>query len=202
MDNARPPRSVFSLEEINLLVPAVRNAFQEAVSGEWIVFALFQSVEGGSATTSGAMFVEGGRLHVVIANHRIGLAPNSEDLARVRANPLYSVQGSGGALAFDSPRFVMGTKANWLGGHRASASELILDHGAFLSYLQLAGVTATPVRAAGSLVPNPARERGSPAVGGPASQRDWHPGVALAASRTDPGRCAGLDVTSSPAGMG
>ena len=103
MDNARPPRSVFSLEEINLLMPTVRKSFQEATSREWIVFMLVGQEGTGRETTSGGMFVEEGKLHLVIANHRLALAENSEELARVRANPLHSVQGSGGALAFDLP---------------------------------------------------------------------------------------------------
>jgi hypothetical protein len=99
MDNARPPRSVFSLEEINLLVPTVRKSFQEATPREWIVFTLAVGQQGtGRETTSGGMFVEEGKLHLVIANHRLALAENSEELARVRANPLHSVQGSGGVL--------------------------------------------------------------------------------------------------------
>lgn len=150
MDNARPPRSVFSLEELNLLVPAVRQSFQEARSREWIVFTLVGTEGSGHETTSGGMFIEEGQLHLVIANHRLPLGEKLEELARVRANPLYSVQGSGGALAFDSPRFVIGTKANWSGGHRASASELILDYTGFLSSLQRRGSAAASLQMVGS----------------------------------------------------
>ncbi|MCS6289689.1 MAG: hypothetical protein H8K10_12010 [Nitrospira sp.] len=152
MDNARPPRSVFSLEEIHLLIPAVRKSFQEATPHEWIVFTLVGQEGPGTETTSGGMFVEGGKLHLVIANHRLVLAGSSQELAQVWANPLHSVQGSGGILAFDSPRFVIGTQANWSGGHRASASELILDHAAFLSSLQRTGSTAASVHISGSHV--------------------------------------------------
>lgn len=165
MDNARPPRSVFSLEEINLLMPTVRKSFQEATSREWIVFTLVGQEGTGRETTSGGMFVEEGKLHLVIANHRLALAENSEELARVRANPLHSVQGSGGALVFDLPRFVIGTKANWSGGHRASASELILDHAAFLSSLQHRGSAAAPVPVSGSHAPVSAPEADAPGPG-------------------------------------
>ena len=111
------------------------------------------------------MFVEEGKLHLVIANHRLALAENSEELARVRANPRHSVQGSGGALVFDLPRFVIGTKANWSGGHRASASELILDHAAFLSSLQHRGSAAAPVPVSGSHAPVSAPEADAPGPG-------------------------------------
>lgn len=162
MDNARPPRPVFAFEEINRLLPAVRTAFQETTTREWIVFVLLGQEAGGRATTSGAMFVESGKFHLVIANHHLSLAENSEDLARVRANPLYSVQGSGGVLAFDSPRFVVGTKANWSAGHRASASEMILDHTAFLSYLTQTGSATASLQEGRSHVSASARESDAP----------------------------------------
>ena len=162
MDNARPPRSVFSLEEIHLLVPTVRKSFQEATPHEWIVFTLAGQQATGREITSGGMFVEEGKLHLVIANHRLPLPANSQELARVRANPLHSVQGSGGALAFDAPRFVIANKANWSGGHRASASELILDHAAFLANLQRTGSAGAPLRVGGSHAPVLAPEADAP----------------------------------------
>lgn len=153
LDSARPPRSVFSSEEISLLVPAIRDSFQRATASEWIALSLSAPSGSGLAVTSGGMFLAGSRLHVIVANHRTPLAQDSEELGRVRANPFYSVRGRGGALAFESSRFVMGTQPNWSGGHRVSASELIIDHRAFLSFLALAGATPAPLRAAGSLVP-------------------------------------------------
>lgn len=161
MDSSRPPRPVFSWEEITLLVPAIQDSFQRATPSEWIAFSLSTPSGSGLAVTSGGMFLAGSRLHVVVANHRTPLAQDSEELARVRANPFYSVKGSGGVLAFESPRFVMGTQPNWSGGHRASASELIIDHRAFLSFLKLAGATPAPLRAAGSSVPALPSESGA-----------------------------------------
>jgi hypothetical protein len=150
MDSARPPRPVFSSEEIILLVPPIRDSFKKATPGEWIAFSLSTPSGSGVAITSGGMFLAGARLHVVVANHHIPLAQDSDELARVRANPFYSVRSSGGVLTFESPRFVMGTRPNWSGGHRTSASELILDHRAFLSFLTLAGATQAPLGPAGS----------------------------------------------------
>ncbi len=134
MDSAKPAKGLFSPEEIALLVPPLRQAFGDATSHEWVALSLIQPAGPEAAVTSGALFVEGHRLHVVVANHRSVLTQGSEDLARVQANPLYSAKGSGGAVGFEPSRFGLGTKANWSGGHRASASELILDHEAFLSY--------------------------------------------------------------------
>lgn len=179
MDNARPLRSVFSLEEINLLLPTVRKSFQEATSREWIVFTIVEQEGTGRETTSGGLFVEEGKLHLVIANHRLPLAGDSEELGRVRANPLHSVQGSSGALSFDSPRFVIETKANWSGGHRASASELILDHAAFLSSLQRTGSAAAPVHIRGSHVPATAPEFDAPRPGSSKSGQVDSEGIIL-----------------------
>ena len=161
MDSPRPPRPVFSVEEIGLLAPTIRHSFQQAKPSEWISFYLSQPNASGLAVTSGGIFVADSRLHVVTANHHASIAGGSEELASIRTNPMHSVRGSGGMLTFESSRFVMGRQANWSGGHRASASELILDHRTFLSFLTLAGATRAPLRAAGSSVPALSSESGA-----------------------------------------
>lgn len=50
-------------------------------------------------------------------------------------------------MGFEPARFGLGSKANWSGGHRAPASELVFDHDAFLSYVSLSALTAAPLRA-------------------------------------------------------
>lgn len=140
MDSAKPPQPVFSSEEIRMLAPALRQAFQVAGPRDWISFYLSQPEGSAVSVTTGGMFLAGSRLHVVIANHHAPIAPQSEDFAAVRTNPFRSLRGSGGMLTFESSRFVMGRQANWSGGHKASASELILDHRTFLSILKSTGV--------------------------------------------------------------
>lgn len=152
MDSRRPPRPVFSLEEVAVLAPTIRDSFAKATPHEWISFALSQAHDNQTVITTGGMFLSDSLLHVVIANHHTPVHTTSEELASVRANPLRSITGSGAILTFESSRFVMGTQANWSGGHRASASELILDYKGFLSFLRYpgAGTTApapiTPLR--------------------------------------------------------
>lgn len=146
MDNAKPAKPVFSGQEITLIRSAIRRAFQEAAPREWIAFLLLSPNAGEPSLTSGALFVEAQKLHVVVANHHTAVARNSEELARVRANPMYSIQGSGGVVGFEPTRFGLGTRANWSGGHRASASELVLDHAAFLSYLTHATPRESTIR--------------------------------------------------------
>ncbi|MCW5797699.1 MAG: hypothetical protein LZF60_160188 [Nitrospira sp.] len=146
MDHAQPAKPVFSPAEIALIEPVVREAFEKALPAEWIAFLLLQPNAGETGVTSGALFVESHRLHIVVANHHTIIGNNSEELARVRANPFYSIKGSGGVLGFEPSRFSIATKVNWSGGHRASASELVLDHTAFLSYLTHAASRETPLR--------------------------------------------------------
>ncbi|WP_455377872.1 hypothetical protein [Petrachloros mirabilis] len=143
MDRPRPPRPVFSLEEVSVLAPTIQDSFAKATPREWISFALSTPIENQTVITSGGMFLSDSLLHVVIANHRTPVDTTSEDLSNVRANPLGSIRGSGSILTFESSRFVMGTQANWAGGHRASASELILDYKGFLSFLRYPGAAAT-----------------------------------------------------------
>ena len=161
MDSARPPHSVFSAEEVTLLVPAIRDSFRVATPSEWVAFSISLPSDAGLAVTSGGMFLAGSRFHVIVANHRALVAQSSDELASVRANPFHSVRGSGGVLTFESSRFVMGRQPNWSGGHRASASELILDHRGFLSFLKLAGTAPVPAQLPGSSGPAVSSESGA-----------------------------------------
>ncbi|MFO0705408.1 MAG: hypothetical protein U0412_01025 [Nitrospira sp.] len=136
MDSPRPPRPVFTIDEIGLLVPAIAEAFRQATSQEWISFYFSQPGGSGLGVTSGGLFIKDDAIHVVLANHRLSLSQEATELSRIQANPFYSVKGSGGMLAFEASRFISGRQANWTGGHQASASELILDHRAFLSSLK------------------------------------------------------------------
>ena len=154
MDNAKPAKPVLSPEEIALIRLAIRRAFQEAAPREWIAFLLLSPNAGERSLTSGAFFLEAQKLHVVVANNHTAVARNSEEVARVRANPLYSIHGSGGVVAFEPTRFGLGTRANWSGGHRASASELILDHTAFLSYLTHATPHESTIRSPAQSIEN------------------------------------------------
>ncbi len=135
LDTAKPPRPVFSQEEINHLAPAIQNAFRTARPHEWLSFHLTEPF--GNAITSGGLFIKNGRLHIILANHQEPGSAEDRDVKMVSANPLRSMRGTRGSLQFESPRFAMGTEPNWSGGHAASASELILDHRAFLAFLRL-----------------------------------------------------------------
>ena len=153
MDEPKPVREVFSVEELQQILPGMRAAFQQALPHEWVAFTIIEHNDTEDRTvTSGGLFQAADRLHIVIANHRTLLQKNSKELVKIQNNPLHSVNGSGGVLGIEPRRFVLTTKANWSGGHQASASELILDHGAFLSSLQRTGSATAPVPVRGSHV--------------------------------------------------
>ncbi len=138
MDDPKPAREIFSLEELQHLVPGLREAFQAALPQEWLTFMLVHNKgPQESAVTSGGIFQEADRLHVVVANHRVLLPSQSKEFLKVHDNPLYSVNGTGGTLGIEPRRFVLATKANWSGGYRASASELVLDYQGYLAHLNL-----------------------------------------------------------------
>ncbi len=164
------PQPLFSPGEIKQLVPGLQKALRSAKPIEWAVF--FSALPGGvvQEVTSGGLFVKGNRLHVVVANHHERIPSGSDGLAAIRVNPLSPWGGKGVTLSFDPPRFVAGTQATWLGGSAAApASELVLDHSAFLAE------TLAPATAPVAATPSPAVQ--SPPLQPPAAPRDT--GVAL-----------------------
>jgi hypothetical protein len=133
-DRKPPPRPVFSPEEIGQLVPALREAFLAARPSEWIVFYVARPAGSVLEITSGGLFLEDKQLHVIVANHRERVSPGPGGDDAVRASPIRSLRGAGGSLTFDPPAFVLASRANWLGGSAGpSASEVVLDHTAFLT---------------------------------------------------------------------
>lgn len=151
LDPPRPPRAVFSPEATAQLVPALRGAFHNARPSEWIVFFFARPSGGDQEITSGGFFLMDTRLHVIVANYRQRVYPGSVGTDEIRANPIRSYGGTGGSLTFDPSRFVLASQANWLGGSSGpSASELILDHTAFLATATAPGSPLTSTRARAS----------------------------------------------------
>ncbi|MBA5870162.1 MAG: hypothetical protein GDA68_09220 [Nitrospira sp. CR2.1] len=150
MDEPRPVREVFSREELQNILPGLRTALQTAAGNEWVAFSIMQH-QGAEdrVVTSGGLFQDQHRLHLVVANHRAIIHANSLELLKIRHNPLYSVNGPGGILGIEPRRYVLSTKANWSGGYQASANEMVLDHEGFLATLNASdrqGATAYTTR--------------------------------------------------------
>ena len=143
------PQPLFSPNEIRRMMPSLQKTLRTAKPTEWAVF--YSALPGGMGqeVTSGGIFVKGNQLHVVVANHHERIPAGSDSLAAIRANPLTPWGGKGVTLSFDPLRFVAGTQATWLGGSAsAPASELALDHGAFLA--EAPPPAAAPVAAVAS----------------------------------------------------
>lgn len=135
MDPTRPPRPVFSADEITRLLPPLRRAFEAARPADWVVFVLSDRAGSPSPVTltSGALAVADRRLHVILANHRESVTGGAESQKLLQGQPLRPLKSLRGGLTFDPPLYVVDTRANWLGGTSgAAASELVLDHAGFL----------------------------------------------------------------------
>lgn len=82
------PGLAFRDDERAYLARQLSTAFAKARPDEWVLFYLSRAAESGlREMTSGGLFVEGGRLHVVIANYRLPTSmPHVAE--RVRRDPL------------------------------------------------------------------------------------------------------------------
>lgn len=143
MDTPRPPRAVFSQDEVRRLLPGLREAFRIARPSDWVVFALLDSAGATPewTVTSGALFLEDRRLHVVLANHREPVPSGADGPDAIRADPFRSLRGVKGGLTFDSSPYVVASHPKWLGNF--SGSELVLDHSGFLEIARQAIATPT-----------------------------------------------------------
>jgi hypothetical protein len=157
LEQTPPPQPFFSPDEISRLAPPVQKALRTAGPSEWVAFYVGRPAGTTQNVSSGGFFLKGGQLHMVFANNRERVLPGSDSAEAVRANPMRSLGGRAFRLMFDPPQYVLTTQANWMGGSYGSpASEVILDHAAFLADAR------PPAPAAPSLAP-PARAEVGPA---------------------------------------
>lgn len=119
---------LFDDRALDLLAPAIQEAFANATAEEAVVFLLATPAKGSrSDMTSGTLSIHGDVLSVAIANFRhpvrttlpdVGatdrLGDVKETLAYVRASPCVSVGEQDFALFFDAPRYQTETRAGSL----------------------------------------------------------------------------------------
>lgn len=68
MDEPKPVQEVFSQEELQRIHPALQAAFHKALPHEWVAFMIAQPrSQAERAITSGGLFHESDRLHIVVA---------------------------------------------------------------------------------------------------------------------------------------
>lgn len=137
MDPLKEPRAVFSPDDIALLTPALREGFKVARPSDWVVFALWSSSQESQAleVTSGGMFLQDQRLHIILTNHRERVSSEEVGINGIRSNPFRSLRDiKKGKLSFDPTRYVIDSRDNWMaGGYDAPSSELVLDLKALLA---------------------------------------------------------------------
>lgn len=131
MDATPSPQPLFSSHDLRRLVPSIQQALRTASPSEWVTF-----YSAGPTVISGGLFLRGGRLHVVVANHHDPPPAEPGSLDLIRANPLSPWKGQRLTPSFDPARFVTETRTAWMAGSTgAPAGELILRHQAFLAFL-------------------------------------------------------------------
>jgi len=123
--------AAFQDSERQYLAEQLADFFPKALSNEWVVFYLARSLEPGTKeVTSGAVFLEAGKIHLLFANYRhVVTVPRFERY--IEDNPLRAT----GALLYE---IVPHERQTVLTGNRwklskplaASLTELVIDEGA------------------------------------------------------------------------
>lgn len=105
-----PPEPVFSDEEARFLAGSLHQAFRQATPRDSVVFALVRPDESGPPlVTSGAWFVERGRLHLRLANSLVAVALPSIR-TQVWNDPLFAQDGSYEPVARPGQELVEGPR--------------------------------------------------------------------------------------------
>ncbi|MDE3119592.1 MAG: hypothetical protein KGL03_11320 [Nitrospirota bacterium] len=165
LDQKPAPRPIFSPEDVARLAPAVQEAFRLAQPNEWVTFFLTHQAGQGEEVTSGALYVDGQQLHVIVANDREAM-PVGEEAQKLKLNPLRALKVRGRTLTFDPSVYVIFSRNSWMSGYdNAAASEVILDHRKFLvSLKQTAPAPAKPAQADAPPAPQAAGEPAGDAI--------------------------------------
>ncbi|TAJ10411.1 MAG: hypothetical protein EPO61_02945 [Nitrospirae bacterium] len=159
LDQKPVPRPIFSPEDVARLAPAVQEAFRLAQPNEWVTFFLTHPAGQGEEVTSGALYVDGQQLHVIVANDR-EVMPVGEEARTLKANPLRALKVRGRTLTFDPAAYVIFSRNSWMSGYdNAAASEVILDHRKFLASLK-----QTPAKPAAAAPQPPPQAASVPAT--------------------------------------
>lgn len=147
------PRPIFSPEDVARLAPAIQEAFRLAQPHEWATFFLTHPAGQGEEVTSGALYVDGQQLHVIVANDREAM-PVGEEARMLKTNPMRALKVRGRTLTFDPATYVVFSRNSWMGGYdNPAASEVILDHRKFLASLKQA--PPVPTKPAAAVTPPP-----------------------------------------------
>jgi hypothetical protein len=132
-DSQGPPTEAFEPDEIGYLSAALSEAFSRAHPDEWVVFGLSrerspQAVE----LTTGGWFVDGPRLHFILANYR-HTVPRSHAYGRVWQDPLRTDTAPYYELVEGSFRTLVRAQGVASGLLKNDGPELAIEYKAFLT---------------------------------------------------------------------
>ncbi|HNP80394.1 MAG TPA: SHOCT domain-containing protein [Nitrospira sp.] len=118
---------LFLDEEVRALGSALRQAFQQATEQEAVVFATARATEEGPAQlTSGAWFVEAGRIHLRLANCRIAVTMASIR-RQIWIDPLFMQAGTFYELVPGNHQALVSKPPGGGGLFRPDPVELVID---------------------------------------------------------------------------
>ena len=118
---------VFLDTEVRALGSSLRQAFQQATEQEAVVFATARATDEGPAqVTSGAWFVEDGRIHLRLANCRVAVTMPSIR-RQIWIDPLFSQAGTFYELAPGNRQALVSKPSGGGGLFRPDPVELVID---------------------------------------------------------------------------
>ncbi|MFO0773940.1 MAG: hypothetical protein U0172_04650 [Nitrospiraceae bacterium] len=110
-----PREPAFRPQEIELLVPKIREALAQVQWNERVAFYLSQpqtSIK--REITSGGIYIDGTKAHIILANRRIMYGIPAYGLIYDKRNPMRPTGPKGFDLYFDDTAAVVETHSNWL----------------------------------------------------------------------------------------
>ncbi len=146
-----PTEPVFSEEEVRYLGASLQHAFHEATAQQQVVFALARLSEAGvDQLTSGAWFVEAGRIHLRLANCRVTVTMPSIR-KQIWIDPLFAQAGTFYELVPGERQAVVTPARDGGNPFRPAPTELAID------YHGMAGQMAEPASSGNASPSAPAR---------------------------------------------
>ena len=119
--------SLFLDEEVHAFGASLRQAFRQATEQEQVVFALARPSETGvTQVTSGAWFVEAGRMHLRLANCRVAVTMPSIQ-RQIWIDPLFAQAGTFYELVPGNHQTLVNQPSGGGGVFRLDPVELVID---------------------------------------------------------------------------
>ena len=139
-----PPEPAFSQEQLVYLSQGLQKAFSRAHPDEFVVFGFSQTRSPQlTEITTGGWFVEGQRLHLILANYRHSVSMKNirDELWR---DPLHSNTSASYEIV-PGPNYTLGRAKGLAGLLSADAPDLLIDYKALLETKPIPPAALSPV---------------------------------------------------------